>query len=64
MLETHDQYREIGIYGLECNAIFYVDPVYNKERQFRNPFIADIRNWYLLKLTFFYIALRIPSYIS
>ena len=49
MLETHDQYREIEIYDLECNVFFHIDPAYNKERQyFVIPFIADIRNRYLL----------------
>ena len=45
MLETHDQYWGIGIYGLGCNAnFFYIDLSYCKERQyFVIPFIADIR---------------------
>ena len=49
LLETHDQYREIGFYGQECSAFFYIDPAYNKQRQyFVISFIADIRNRYLL----------------
>ena len=45
MLETHDQYWGIGIYGLGCNAnFFYIDLSYCKERQyFVISFIADIR---------------------
>ena len=41
MLETHDQYWEIGIYSLGCNAkFFYIDLSYYKELIYG----TDIRN--------------------
>ena len=64
MLETHDQYWGIWIYGLGCKAnFFYVNLSYYKERQyFVIPFIADIR---IFIIAYFVLHCpRIPFYIS
>ena len=50
--------------GMQCFFFTMILHTIKKDNIFVVPFIEDVRNRYLLSLTFFYIAHRIPFYIS